>query len=582
MHASAFVQRDAAGQKRGRREEQVLADIGLALASTLDYEDTVSRISEIAVRDIADLCAVDLVDEHGVLQRARLAVREATHASIRDALQRVPINLKDLHWSAAMQSVAPVLMQSAHPGAFSRIDDRVRAINGCGLRSAIVAPLVAHGRFLGTMCLLSVTLGKLHGPEDLQLAREIARRAALALDNARLHRTAREAIQTRDEVLAIVAHDLRNPLSVILAKARLLQREGEPHPVGNPEALADGIHRVATHMNRLVQDLLEVTRVEDRPLKLERRRLVVREVLDETIALQLELACTRSLAIRLDLAQEVPDVWADRDRLMQVFANLVGNAVKFTPSGGVITIGATTLGTDGLFWVRDTGCGIAVQDQSHVFDRFWQAQSTRGTGSGLGLAIAKTIVEAHGGHVWVESSPGAGSTFFFSIPAAAGESDQPSFMGPMFHPSQNDDIDFGPAAGRSPRVILADDHTEILTAFERLLKPSCDVVAKATNHTDLIEAATRLQPDVVVVDVFLGTSNGFDCCRVVRQVAHHAMVIIVTAADDEAIEPAAMSVGPLLSYSSGGRQMIWCQPSPASLPRGGKIRKVSADSQVMP
>jgi signal transduction histidine kinase len=125
-----------------------------------------------------------------------------------------------------------------------------------------------------------------------------------------------------------------------------------------------------------------------------------------------------AVELRLEMSQEIPDLWADRDRLLQVFDNLIGNAVKFTAPGGCITVGAGLRDGDALFWVSDTGPGIAMEDQPHVFDRFWQVRRTRRTGAGLGLAIVKGIVEAHGGRVWVESTPGRGSTFFFTIPTA--------------------------------------------------------------------------------------------------------------------------------------------------------------------
>jgi signal transduction histidine kinase len=172
-------------------------------------------------------------------------------------------------------------------------------------------------------------------------------------------------------------------------------------------------------MIRIIEDLLDVTRMEAGGLTIEHSRLSAAQVATDAVDAQRGLASSRSLELRLELPPELPDIRADRDRLLQVFENLIANAIKFTPAGGRITVGATRQEADVLFWVRDTGPGIAVEDQPHLFDRFWQARSTTGRGgAGLGLPIVKGIVEAHGGRVSVESAPGSGSAFLFTIPIA--------------------------------------------------------------------------------------------------------------------------------------------------------------------
>jgi signal transduction histidine kinase len=152
-------------------------------------------------------------------------------------------------------------------------------------------------------------------------------------------------------------------------------------------------------------------------LTVERSRLPAAQIATDAADAHRAAASATSLELRLELAPELPKILADRDRLLQVFENLIGNAIRFTPSGGCITVGAAGHDAEVRFWVRDTGPGIAIEDQLHLFDRFWQARTNRG-GAGLGLPIAKGIVEGHGGRVWVESAPGSGTTFFFTIPTA--------------------------------------------------------------------------------------------------------------------------------------------------------------------
>ena len=176
------------------------------------------------------------------------------------------------------------------------------------------------------------------------------------------------------------------------------------------------IHRAATRMNRLIQDLLDVALMEVGQLTIERARLSAGELIVEAVEMQRPLARLRLVELRVDVETDVPEVWGDRDRLLQVFENLIGNAIKFTKAGGRITVGAASRDHEVVFWVADTGCGIAPENLPHVFDRFWQATRGDRRGAGLGLPITKGIVEAHGGRIWVESTLGRGTTFFFTIP----------------------------------------------------------------------------------------------------------------------------------------------------------------------
>jgi signal transduction histidine kinase len=171
-------------------------------------------------------------------------------------------------------------------------------------------------------------------------------------------------------------------------------------------------------MNRLIQDILDVTRLEGGHLSVERARVPAGQLVLDSVEAQAPLAASASLSLEHDLGPGVSDVWADRERVLQVFENLIGNAVKFTNAGGRITAGAALRDGEVLFWVEDTGAGIAAEEMPHVFDRFWQAQKTRRGGAGLGLQIVKGIVEAHGGRIWLESKAGVGTTFYFTLPPA--------------------------------------------------------------------------------------------------------------------------------------------------------------------
>jgi signal transduction histidine kinase len=171
-------------------------------------------------------------------------------------------------------------------------------------------------------------------------------------------------------------------------------------------------------MNRLIQDLLDVALMEAGRLTIERARLLPGELVDDAIDLQEKIASSSSLELRVDVQANLPPVSGDRDRLLQAFENLIGNAIRFTKAGGYITVGAASKDHDVVFWVADTGSGIESESLPRVFDRFWQATKADRQGAGLGLPITKGIVEAHGGRIWVESTEGLGTTFSFTIPKA--------------------------------------------------------------------------------------------------------------------------------------------------------------------
>jgi PAS domain S-box-containing protein len=233
------------------------------------------------------------------------------------------------------------------------------------------------------------------------------------------------ALAARDDVLGIVAHDLRNPLSAIILQTMVMERSG-PDPERRSQTARQIISRSADRMNRLIQDLVEVAVVESGQLKVERERISVADLIRDAVASQALLASSSGLDVSQEVSADVHDVWGDRNRLLQVFENLIGNAIKFTQSGGHITVGAAPKEHEVLFSVADTGAGIAPQSVPYVFERFWQAAKEAGrVSAGLGLPIARGIIETLGGRIWVESTVGRGSTFFFTIPAAPTENDRP-------------------------------------------------------------------------------------------------------------------------------------------------------------
>jgi PAS domain S-box-containing protein len=406
--------------RRSEAQSTFLAEVGSMLIGNLDYADIVTRVADLAVTRLADFCFIDVVDDQGEVRRLKVSCRDLSKTWVCDRLMQIPIDRKRPHLvKSVLETRQPLLLQRpSHDliASFSQSGEHLEALLATDAHSLMAVPLLAYGKLLGAMALISSDPSLVFGAGELRFAEEVALRAAMSIDNARLYRTAQEAIQARDDVLAIVAHDLRNPLGTILMQSGALRRRGT-EPERRSRKPADMIENAAKRMNRMIEDLLDITRIRSGHLTVEQRELDTGQIVTESIEAQRVIASAASLDLHADVSEHLPVVFADRDRLLQVLENLVGNAIKFTGPGGSIVVGAAPRDGQVLFWVADTGAGISGDDVTHVFERFWQAHKEGRHGAGLGLPIVKGLVEAHGGRVWVESTPGRGSTFFFTMPA---------------------------------------------------------------------------------------------------------------------------------------------------------------------
>ncbi|MCI0672484.1 MAG: ATP-binding protein [Myxococcaceae bacterium] len=416
---------DISAQKRAEGMQQLFNEVTALLGSSLDSEATLRNLVRFVVPRLADGCWVTMLDEEGQLTEVAAAHRDATKEQLllatlhhrRPLDPRAPVGL---HWVLRtgeldlVSEVSDFWLRSA-----IRSTERMRVYRELGARSLLVAPMRVRDRTFGAIAFIQSESGRHFGPDDVAFGQELALRAALALDNARLYQTAQQAIRARDDVLGVVAHDLRNPLNTIATSASLTLRTESLEEQGRRRL--ELITRSATQMDHLIQDLLDVTRIEAGSLAIERRSEDVASLVGEVRESFLSLAQQKQLRFECEAEDEVPPVQADRRRVLQVLSNLLGNALKFTPPGGRITLKGARVGEDVRFSVSDSGPGIPEEQREHVFDRFWQAKETAHAGAGLGLAIAKGLVEAHGGRIWVESTPGEGSTFFFTLPIASPE-----------------------------------------------------------------------------------------------------------------------------------------------------------------
>ncbi|HYD52658.1 MAG TPA: ATP-binding protein [Gemmatimonadaceae bacterium] len=422
------VLRDVTEQKRLERHEHVLAEAGRRLAGSLDVDHVAREVASLPVPELGDWCLVDLIEDPDDERRPLRRLGSQASDPERDARLRA-VESRGITWDSPSRVIdvlehgrAELVSSVSADWLESHAEDgeEVDALLALGARSLLFVPLVVTERVIGA---ITIGVGEQRRPldeADLALAQALAAQAALALENARLYQTAQRASAAREEVLRIVSHDLRNPLSAVSLLARTLL----DHPPDDPaerRAAHKNIVDAADWMHRMMQDLLDAAAIDAGRLSIEREPQPIEGIVESALDLFAARAHAKGVSIQRAVDPALPAVNVDGGRIVQVLSNLVGNALKYTPTGGRIEVGAASRGAEVLVWVRDTGAGIAPEHLPRLFERFWHVRGrSRERGTGLGLTIAQGIVTAHQGRIWVESQPGQGSTFYFTLPVAAG------------------------------------------------------------------------------------------------------------------------------------------------------------------
>lgn len=376
---------DVSARKQQEGRQRLLTAISTELASAIDPESVFPRIAELIARQLAAVCAIEVADEGGEGRLAAIAPHSLAEATATTATT---------------------------PTTGDRVDALV-ARPGRAVPTSV--DLVVRGQIVGR---LVVAAERPFDAEELVLLGEIGRRLAVSIDNGRLYRKSVQSTRMREELLAIVSHDLRNPLSAILLSVGQLRRAPEQASSERIAKQAGLIERNAETMQRLIADLLSIETIDSGHLSLSRHPVLARDLLEETVQRFASQAMSRGLELR---SAGCPDARAlvdcDRERVLQVLSNLVGNALKFSASGKTVTLGGQVTGDVVEFFVKDEAGGIPAEQLEHLWDKYWTSDVCRGIG--LGLYIAKKIVEGHGGQIWVDSVPGVGSGFRFTLPRAA-------------------------------------------------------------------------------------------------------------------------------------------------------------------
>src|SRR5215831_12983318 len=411
---------DITDRKHFEINQVFLSELGALLGSSLEYEHTLETIAQMAVRDLADLCLIDIVDAANNVARLKVKSRDSSLIPLCNLFMRIPLT-RDHPWWFEMvaQSKRPILGQITEEMLAYVIQNEsdLQVIREAGLQSGMVIPLLRDGNIVAAIVLLSCSSSRIYDTADLYIAEELARRAAASIENARLYFLARRAIKSREDILAVVSHDLKNPIMVIGLVAKVLRQSGELETAQIAE-FSNKIERAADKMLQLISQLLDFTKIENGTFSVAPQAETLKNIILPAIDGMKPLAEAKQQTIECHIESNVPEVAADGPRVAQVLSNLVSNAIKFSRKGCKIVVSAREQDNSIVVCVSDDGPGIPRENLSKVFDRYWQAEETKHGGIGLGLAIAKGIVEAHGGKIWVNSELGKGSSFFFTLPLA--------------------------------------------------------------------------------------------------------------------------------------------------------------------
>ncbi|MBR9991348.1 MAG: PAS domain S-box protein [Gemmatimonadetes bacterium] len=404
------------------RRFRFLADSSTVLSASLDFHTTLSELARLCVSEIAEWAVVYVIDDAGCVRRLDVAHRDAGKRELAEVLRESNVPLVEPHPVLdVLRTRMPLLEREVNEErlqSLSENQEHVELIRALWMASFMVVPLTARDRSLGAIALIAANEDDAFDEDDLELAEDLALRAALAVDNARLYRAAQEINQTKSDLFAAISHDLRTPLNSIIGHADLLA-------MGIPETLGEGglrhverINKSALHLVHLIDDLLTLVRLEAGREELQLDDVSVGDVVSDVRAVVELLASERGLKFTTHVAAPDLTLRTDPSRLRQVLLNLIGNAIKYTDDGSIRLV-VESDGDAVRLVVIDTGVGIASDDLEKMFEPFWQADTARRNtdkGTGLGLSVVQRMIALLGGRIQVESKPGSGSTFTVTLP----------------------------------------------------------------------------------------------------------------------------------------------------------------------
>jgi PAS domain S-box-containing protein len=509
------IVRDITERKQTEQSLQFLADVSRSLATLVDFKDTLQRVAQLAVPGYADWCAVHLIDAAGSLDEVAIAHANPAKIPLTEELtRRYPLD---------MDAVLEVI-RSGESQLVTYIDDvmieqvavdeeHLAMLRELALRSYMRVPLRTKEKVLGAITFASGQSGRTYRPEDLRTMQDLANRASIAIENAQLYQEVRDAARAKDEFLATLAHELRNPLTPIRSGLYILDMKTD----GASETI-EMMQEQVNHIVRLVEDLVDVSRIMRGKIELRRELVELSTIVDRSVrAVQSQLDERNH---RLTVSMPEQSVWlhADPVRLVQVVENLLSNASKYMEPGGRIDLTVELHDKSAILTLRDHGMGIDKQLLPNIFELFTQSPRSLDRsqgGLGIGLTLVKRLVELHGGTVSATSAgPDKGSTFVVRLPAT---------MPPQ-------DTDPQTTTSKSPdrrRIVLVDDNASALSLVSELLRSLGDhEVVTAKDGPSALAAVKVHHPDIVLLDIGLPGMDGYEVGRTLRDNAEFDDVLL--------------------------------------------------------
>lgn len=512
------------------RRATVLSESSAVLSSSLDSSTTLRTVARLVVPRFADWCIVDLVTRENALERVAVSAAGPDAEALLLELQRYAPDWTSSQPAAqALRSRKTVAMPEVTEETLvstARDEQHLAIMRRLRPCSALAVPMATRQRIVGAITLVRTTPGHQYDAADIAMAEELARRAALAVDNATLYGEAEEARaqaeganRAKDEFLAVVSHELRTPMNAVYGWARMLQM-GQIDSGTTPRAL-DAIVRNAHVQLQLIDDLLDVSRIISGKMRLDIRPVDLHRVLESALDAVRPAANAKGLRLQSLLDPSAGPLNGDPDRLQQVVWNLLMNAVKFTPKDGRIQLALQRVGSHLEIVVSDTGAGIRRELLPVIFDRFKQGESgsTRNQGGlGIGLALVRHLVELHGGSVTAESAgEGQGATFRVKLPIVATLIEAKDERA---HPTAGQPVPayHGPSL-RGLRVLVVDDDPDALDLIATILRRAEAEAMLCSSPPEALAMLRSWKPHVLVSDIEMPGEDGYSLIRKVRELA---------------------------------------------------------------
>jgi PAS domain S-box-containing protein len=519
------IARDITARKQAEQTTRFLAEASATLAELADHESTLRRVAQLAVPSFADWCAVDVRQADGSVRRLAITHTDPARVELAHDLSRCyPLQPTDTHgvmkvlrtgeseWAATIP--ASLLVEVA------RDEEHLRILRGLDLKSYICAPIPSRTGTLGVLTFAMAESGRTYNQGDLRAAEDLADRAAIAIENVSLLAALKEADRRKDEFLAMLAHEMRNPLAPIQNAVRILRAKGPPVP--ELQWARDVIDRQVAQMTRMVDDLLDVSRISRGKIELRKERVELAKVVSIAVEGSRPLLEKWEHKLRVTLPPEPIYLDADLTRLAQVLLNLLNNAAKYTDRGGRVWLTAAQEREEAILRVKDTGIGIPQEMLPHIFEMFRQVDRSleRAQGGlGIGLTLVQRLVEMHGGTVRAFSAgPGKGSEFLVRLPVAGKVTSQGSVR-----PAGEGEKAAAPARCR---ILVVDDNQDAARSLAMLLRMMGHEVHTAHDGLEAVGAAAAFGPDVVLLDIGLPKLNGYKAGRRIREQQGQGVVLI--------------------------------------------------------